>query len=459
MKKIVLYLIALSLFTACSLDQKNQDEISGDNIINTTQKAYGVLSQAYINLPMEPSPYTMLSEDIQPSYLINNNASTKEYYNWRDVEIAKTADRIWAQYYSSIAHLNALLASEKYMSNNSAEWNFIKGNVLTLKAYVYFDLLQLYSKRYEPSALGILPKEVLEIQNNARVTQLESIVFIKTLLDQGIALMEGTGSQTNYFITIPAAENLKAQIALYTKDYEGAEKIAKKLVARYPTLPSTEKEYASLWQTSLEKGVSETYWVYNYQQNPNAYLLFDKVKGDLFYINHFVSFDKQDIRYDASQYFYTMSSLDGVNKDRALLGKYKTSIATNEARNIVLSRNTETYFILIESLIEQNKLNEATQIFNTFLGSINNPILEEGNSQNTLRLLMQSEKQKEFIGEKINLFDLKRWNVAISRYLPDSNNRLSTIANADFRWVWPIPDSEMRYNSNAIQNEGWLIIK
>ena len=72
---------------------------------------------------------------------------------------------------------------------------------------------------------------------------------------------------------------------------------------------------------------------------------------------------------------------------------------------------------------------------------------------------MQNEKQKEFIGEKINFFDLKRWNLAVTRYLPDSNNRLSTIANTDFRWVWPIPDSEMRYNPNAVQNDGWLTIK
>jgi hypothetical protein len=141
------------------------------------------------------------------------------------------------------------------------------------------------------------------------------------------------------------------------------------------------------------------------------------------------------------------------------LGKYKTTHTANEARNMVLSRNTESYFILIESLIEQNKVEQARNYLNIFLSTVNNPPLSTELSQNSLRLIMRHEKQKEFIGEKINFFDLKRWEVSIARYQTDSNNRLSTISNTDYRWTWPIPDSEMRYNNRATQNEGWPKIK
>lgn len=455
MKKIILVILFLNIVTGCSLEQKNQNEISGDNIINNKQKAYNLLSYAYMQLPIDPEIFTVLSEDLQPSYLINYNSDIKAFYAWQEVNIKNNTKELWKNYYESILHINVILQSEESIVDKDIEWNYIKGNALVLKAYIYFDLLQLYSQRYSPNNLGIIAKDNISVENNKRLSQGESIDLIKTLIDQGIDLMEDYTDQKNYFINIPAAKNLKAQVLLYTKEYNDAEKIAKNLITSFPKLPSTKSEYASIWNTPLESKISEVFWIYNYQKNPNHYLLESAQKGDLFYINHFIPFSNEDIRYEISQYYFNMKTLNGKDKDQSLLGKYKTKITDYSERNIVLSRNTETYFILIESLIEQNKLSEATDYLNNFLKSINNSTIDQGKSQKNLRLLMQAEKQKEFIGEKINYFDLKRWDLSIARYLPDSNNRLTTISNTDYRWTWPIPDEELRYNNNAIQNDGW----
>ncbi len=457
MKKIYFYILCVSILWGCSLDQKNQDEISGDTIINTVQKAYSVLAEAYAGLPMQTGNFTILSDDLQPRYTINYNSSTKAYYAWKDSEIMTISADIWQKYYQSLIHINALLATENNITDKTEEWNYIKGNALLLKAYIYFDLLQLYSERFTPSAPGIIAKDNLQVENNKRLTQEESIKAIQSLLDQGIDLVEKHSVQANYFITTPAAKNLQAQVYLFTKEYDKAEKTAKELINLFPDMPNHETAYSAIWNTPLQKNASAVYWIYNYQNNPNQFLYYEKDKGDYFYINHFFTFDKEDIRSQISQYLYTES--DENKPEYYFLGKYKTTHTANEARNMVLSRNTESYFILIESLIEQNKVEQARNYLNIFLSTVNNPPLSTELSQNSLRLIMRHEKQKEFIGEKINFFDLKRWEVSIARYQTDSNNRLSTISNTDYRWTWPIPDSEMRYNNRATQNEGWPKIK
>ncbi|AJH15048.1 RagB/SusD family nutrient uptake outer membrane protein [Myroides profundi] len=461
MKRLFVFILSITAFTACSLEEKNQEEISGDGVINSISKAYNVLSQAYLSLPVSGEEFTILSNDLQPSYLINMKPDTKLLYSWQAQEIRNNSGHVWTSYYKALVHINALLATEQYIANKTEEWDYIKGNAMVLKAYIYFDLLQLYSKRYDPSALGIIAKDNLVVENNKRLTQQESITVIKSLLDQGIDLMKKHTQQYNYLMTNAAAKNLEAQVFLFTKEFELAEKTARALTEEFPELPNTETSYGSMWNTDFSQNKTNVFWIRTNQKNPNNYLSYDFTKGDYLYINHLVAFTKGDIRANKSQYAYEMLALnnEGKMENRSLLGKYKTEYKDFSQRNIVLSRNTESYFILIESLIEQGKLSEATQYLNTFLTAVNCPLIEQGQSRSSLYLIMQSEKQKEFIGEKINLFDLKRWNVESIRYLPDSNNRLSTVANTDYRWTWPIPDSELRYNPNAVQNERWETIK
>lgn len=452
-KHLLLGLTALSL-TACSLDIKNESEISGDNVINTTQKATSILAQAYRNLPIDSRTFTMLSEDLQPTYLIEYNSSDKQYYTWEERALASNAQSSWDSYYSAIVHLNTILHTEGNIQNKDANWNYIKGNTLALKAYIYFDLLQLFSPRYTPEGLGVLRKDGLQIESNKRLTQKESVEYINTMLKEGIALMKDYPSQKVYFITYMAAKQLEAKIALYTKQYSEAERIITEIAQDGKTLPNTPETYRALWQYNDLTPSNQLYWLYDLLSNPNEYLKTEKT-GDIMHISYLNAFDERDIRYTVSQYSYEMKVAGQEQGNRLLLGKYKVNYDDREQRKIVLSRHTESHFILIESLIEQHKLNEAIKLLNEFLDSVNNEHIDESQTQQSLRLIFRAEKQKEFIGEKVNFFDLKRWNTSITRYLSESNKKLSTIEAIDFRWTWPLPISEIRHNTNLKQNDGW----
>lgn len=456
-RHILTALTCLSL-TACSLDIKNEQEISGDDIINTTQKATSILAQAYRDLPYAPETLTMLSEDLQPTYLIEYNSDTKKYYAWDERTLRTSTASVWDNYYSAITHLNVILNTEPNIKDKGAEWDYIKGNALALKAQIYFDLLQLYSPRYSPESLGVIRKDIVKLENNKRLTQGESINYIQTMLTEGIKLMEGYTEAKVYFITLASAQQLEAKIALYIRDYPKAEQLAQALVNHSPTLPNTPEAYRALWTYTDNTPTQQIYWVYDFRGNPNHYLETDK-GGDIMQVNYLNEFKTTDIRYSVSQYQQEMRGQGADLMARPLLGKYKANYTDKEERRLVLSRHTESHFILIESLIEQHKLNEATALLNEFLVSVNNEPLESVHSQQVLRLLFRAEKQKEFIGERINYFDLKRWDIDITRHISDSNKKLSTIESADFRWTWAIPNTEIRYNPNIKQNEGWSNIE
>ncbi len=65
------------------------------------------------------------------------------------------------------------------------------------------------------------------------------------------------------------------------------------------------------------------------------------------------------------------------------------------------------------------------------------------------------EKQKEFIGEGLRYFDLKRNKLNVNRVDYRKNKFTFSISETDYRWVFPINKTEMKYNENIKNNEGW----
>ncbi|MBQ5476228.1 MAG: RagB/SusD family nutrient uptake outer membrane protein, partial [Bacteroidaceae bacterium] len=67
------------------------------------------------------------------------------------------------------------------------------------------------------------------------------------------------------------------------------------------------------------------------------------------------------------------------------------------------------------------------------------------------------QKNKEFAGEGVNWFDLKRTNSQTTRLGNWGQSVSSVIKSNDYRWTMPIPSSEYKYNDNVRQNDGWHI--
>lgn len=119
-------------------------------------------------------------------------------------------------------------------------------------------------------------------------------------------------------------------------------------------------------------------------------------------------------------------------------------------------RASELVFLLSEAYLKQGEKDRALALLNELLvvrGAT--PIITTETNREALLTLLLSEKQKEFVGEPIRFFDLKRNHRSITRTLSSGGTLI--IPATDHRWTLPIPASEKRYNPSILQNVGWNV--
>ncbi len=456
-----LYFFTVLILTwSCNLDVISETEISGDGIINTTTRANAVLSKAFHSFRISPDYFTPLTEDLQPSYLISYDQDLLRYYNWNDRLIRTRSAHLWETYYNIISQLNVLLESEKHILNKGVEWNYIKGNALVFKAYLYFDLLQLYCNRYDGTAPGIIAKQSSEMATAERLNQTQSITLIREILSEGISLLAKYPKAKPFFLNENSAKVLQLQVELYKKEYITVETLAKDLLLLLGQFQITANIYEHLWRNNTDNETAGIVWSIDYVENPNKFLIYNNPdEGDYLYVSNKFIYNHNDIRHRSFQFSHVMKSLGGIQVERRLLGKYRNNIQDQSAYNLVMYRSADPYFILIESLLGQHKDMEAWELLNDYLSKVNSRKIDSTYDHESLLSIFRTEKQKEFIGEKINYLDLKRWNTDVVRYSMDSQKESIKIDKEDYRWTWPIPLSELRYNKNISQNSGWSTIQ
>ena len=125
-----------------------------------------------------------------------------------------------------------------------------------------------------------------------------------------------------------------------------------------------------------------------------------------------------------------------------------------DVRYINTIRYSGVCFTVAEAYARDGRPSEAIALMNRYLGARNAVLLDEGLSGEPLVLAILLEKQKEFVGEGIRLFDLKRLGKPLVRYGSAGNS--TSAAPDDYRWLFPIPASEYRYNDKIVNiNPGW----
>ena len=88
------------------------------------------------------------------------------------------------------------------------------------------------------------------------------------------------------------------------------------------------------------------------------------------------------------------------------------------------------------------------------------PELDDSLEGDALIEAILEQKQKEFAGEGVRIFDLKRLGRPLKRMTNFGAGVSSTVSADDYRWLFPIPQSEYKYNDKITQNNPqWPFIK
>jgi hypothetical protein len=456
MKKYLIYILSVMLLNGC-LNIPLEDQFSDPDAITSSETARELLASAYSSLPRHQMELSVLADDFVPSNLAAKYAELLNLYNWQEKAIDELSDNVWNEYYMTVAIVNALLPRLEKVTpkdeEDKAELARIASEAKALKAMCYFDLLRLYGPRYSEENLqkdGIILKNRLELDFLPRMSVQACADEIDRLLKEA-ASVENHDTEVFYLGT-EAVKALQAEFELYRGNYDQV------IIIGLPLLDGAESRwtksaYESLWSANdASDRLFAPYIFDNFYRD----LCYDKNSGDYFVLNPSITFDDADVRKEWATYGINMSSGPVIT-----LGKYNRMYYDNiTVRYINTMRYSGVCFTVAEAYARDTDPDKAIELVNKFLTAYGAAELDGSLEGDALVEAILELKLKEFAGEGVRIFDLKRHGKSLKRLTNFGAGVSATISPDDYRWLFPIPQSEYKYNDKITQNNPqWPFIK
>lgn len=429
----------------CSLDIRLEDQFSDPYAITDTETARELLASAYNSLPRFQMEFSILSDDFFPSALSQKYAEMLNLYNWQEKAINDFSYNVWSEYYMTVAVVNALLPRlellEPRTDADALEIAHIRSEAYALKALCYFDLVRLYGP--------IVLKNRLEFETLPRSSVEDVLEEIDRLLDEAEKVQDNDSEV--FYVSTNAVKALRVEFELYRGGYEVVIDVASELLEGAESR-WTKSSFENLWSgNESEDRIFAPYIFDSFYTD----LCYDKASGDYFVLNDKVSYDDSDLRKGWCEYPSSVNS----TPVRAL-GKYNRMYYENTTvRYINTMRYSGVCFAAAEAYARDEKPDMAVAMVNRLLRSYGAELLDSNLKGEALIEAILEEKHKEFVGEGVRYFDLKRLGKPLARYKNLGTGVSATIEPDDYRWLFPIPESEYKYNDLMDQNPQWPYIK
>jgi hypothetical protein len=486
MKKILQYsgalLISGVLFSACNknlelappyqlttanaftnLESFNQ-QLSGVYGGGTTTSA-GFASPNYYNGFLGPTADIFtdnLYETIES--LVNYQAES----NWDYLSNSFYMQETWRQPYNVIFQANSIINNiDKFKDENVKKYNRILGQALTARAIAHFDVLKSRANNLDrnSSDLGVPVVKTTEIALPARNTVKEVYDAIYADLTQAITLLSDVdininSSTSRAFLDVWGARAAFARVSLYAKDYATAITSSTAVINQFPLANRT--NYPGVWNDSR---IDEVIWaIQNNSGDPGTPFPSSEVMSFRFNRNTYgihpslISLYDQvnDVRFST---FYFVRNTTGGSTNYALQKFRGKGAASDNLVNFKVFRTSEMYLIRAEANAQTGKPVEANLDLSTLktariAGYVHVPLAGQA-----LLDEIQNERRRELAAEGHRWFDLKRTTRVINRPVTGIGNRnaqvKTSLTSTSPKWVWPIPEVEVRANPNIVQNPGY----
>jgi hypothetical protein len=384
----------------------------------------------------------------------------------------------WSQLYFTLLQVNNLLQGITQLeAAGNTGFGSYKGQALTLRAMMYFDLVRLYGKSYDvdKNAFGV-PTVLTPLNSSAqplRNTVGENYTQIMADLKAAAPLLAKTKS--NGFVNYYGNLAMQARVYLYMKDYANALKSAEEIIASNVYSLYTNATWVDSWK--LQYGSESIYelGVYPLEGDLGANSLgaYHRKKGDggSTILGWFIASDYflTRLKQDAADVRWGVMNDDEISTTAAprkgAVYKYSGSTAlagdgksTSTAVNIKVIRLSEIYLIAAEAALPTDAAKAAT-----YLNAIRkrSPNLAAATAGTVTLDMILDERSKELYGEGQRFFDMMRLNKSITFNDEVINisvpTRPKTIDRTFFKTLLPISQTEINANPGiaAQQNPGY----
>lgn len=399
-----------------------------------------------------------------------------DMYTFQNTPTSGTFAGFWNDMYNRILQANYLIESIENASG-TGNFNNVKGQALTARAIMYFDLVRLYGKpyNYDKASYGVpnilTPIKALDQPLRASVEDNYKQIMIDLKAAEPLLLKAKNNGYLNYY----ANKAMQARVYLSMNNYPEALIAAEEVINSGSYQLYSNSAWVDSWTKQFgSESIFELAMVPNENDTGNSSLSIyfrkqlygsSSANGQYFASDYFLNRlaqDATDVRWGvmgddrefASEAIHLGASYK-YSGDKALSGDGKS---TNTAVNIKVIRLSEMYLIAAEAAFYSNK-----DLAATYLNEIRKraPNLAPATAGTISIDLILDEKSKELFTEGQRYFDMLRTGKPIE-FNDDFNNvpitRRAKIIDVTFdRIILPIPKDEINANPpiGAQQNPGY----
>ena len=375
-------------------------------------------------------------------------------------------------YYRVIGNANICIANIDNAKGTQAERDQLKGEALALRGWAYFNLVQLYGKRYDATAkpntqLGI--PLVLEptIDGLPRATVEDVYTQINKDLLQAASLLKSARSFKSH-VNLEVAKGFLARVALTQQNWADAAKYAEEAKKGFTIMSETQyvdgfSDVANpewMWGFDHVEDQSEFFGAYHSyiscNFNSTVIRTYPKAINSLLYN----SISTTDVR---SKVFVktptTANSVVPTGGVRVpyMVQKFKLpgTPSTSVMGDIPYMRASEMYLIEAEAKARLGKEADAAKVLFDLVTKRDAAYKLSINTGTKLTDEIMFNRRIELWGEGFRFLDLKRLNQPLNR---NGANHIPSIAvlydmpAGDKQWEFLIPRRELDANKAMVQN-------
>ncbi len=487
MKKIIILLILFINFSCSNfLDIQPRDSVSIKEQFSTLEKTKLALNGAYYRTEGLMSDEFFLYADLMGGNLTFTPTTTgsnsgvisvppvvQQIYSFTDLQNGSDFASFYEDIYAAINNTNNIIKFIDGVPDASEnQKKQIKAEALALRAFLHYNLLQLYAQTYnfspEASHKGIVYADKtlvggVDFPSRQTAATCYNLVVADLQTAQQLFTTQQAlpGPKTSYFNPI-STKALLARVALQKRDWVLAANTAADVIANSGINLMDKNNYVSEWEkTNLP--ISETILEFTPPSDAKDINLISSTVAEYFKypfvatetpgryscaVDLYNLFDNADERkkcFRIKSLKVKLSTISTVDRDFYFTKKFQDNAGT------LNMRLSEMYLIAAEAHARANNTALALQNLNAIKVRANlNPTTSTTNLLEEIFL----ERRRELCFEGSLFFDLMRFNKNVTR----TTDCLATQCSLNFpnpKMVLPIPFSAINVNANMKQNESY----
>jgi hypothetical protein len=393
-------------------------------------------------------------------------------YRWLDHRNANgNAYFPYQFFYRIISNANVLIAGIEKTPGAEVERNAIKGQALAYRGWAYFNLVQLYGKRFEKGnanagdGVPLVLTPTTEPKPRATVAEVyKQVNDDLTAAENLLANARPRADKSN--LNVNVVRGIIARVALTQQDWALAATKANQARQGFALMNGAQQlEGFSNWSNSE--------WMWGSSQIDDQTEFFTAY---LAYISY--NYNSTNIRTNpkciSRTLYNTMDANDarralwvpvptaantiippGGNRAPFMNQKFRAKDFANSVGDMPYMRAAEMFLIEAEALARDGKDAQAATVFATFMASRVPGYVRPTATGNALITLIMNSRRVELWGEGFRFLDLKRLNLPLDRNGSNHNAALAVAMNVAAganEWLWVIPQAEINANPLVKQN-------